>query len=110
MNKRNIVKKRKIVGRLLLLFFSLLIGVLVLITILQESSSSKSLEERFQSEQLKTRCHQIDVNCFYFEAMDKELVTLLKAFKEKYPKTQIKEIIPSGNGTFVLVSLKEQKN
>jgi hypothetical protein len=110
MNKRNIVKKRKIVGRLLLLFFSLLIGVLVLITILQESSSSKSLEERFQSEQLKTRCHQIDVNCFYFDAFDKELVTLLKAFKNQHPELQINGIFRSGNGTFVIVSSKEQKN
>jgi len=109
MNKRNIVKKRKIVGRLLLLFFSLLIGVLVLITILQESSSSKSLEERFQSKQLKTRCHQIDVNCFYFEAMDKELFVLLKAFKRQYPEFQIKDIIPSGNGTFVTFSLQKRE-
>jgi hypothetical protein len=110
MDKRNIVKRRKIVRKGLFWFFSLLIGVLVLLTILQESSSSKSLEGRFQNELLNVKCHQIDENCFYFEAMDKELFCLLKAFKRQNPKTQIKDIIPSGNGTFVLVSSKEQNN
>lgn len=109
MDKRNIVKRRKIARKVLFWFFSLLIGVLVLVTILQESSSSKSLEGRFQNELLNVKCHQIDENCFYFDAFDKELVILLKAFKEKYPEFQIKDIIPSGNGTFVTFSLQKRE-
>lgn len=105
MKKSEFLKRQKI-GKVLLSVIVLVIGLLVFIVILQPSNSP---EKRFQNELLKTKCYQVDINCFYFDAFDKELVILLKAFKEKYPKTQIKEIIPSGNGTFVLVS-SEQKN
>lgn len=67
-------------------------------------------EVRFQNKLLENRSHKIDENCFFFEAEDKELFVLLKSFKRQYPEFQIKDIIPSGNGTFVLVSLKEQNN
>lgn len=107
MNKRKVLRRKKIVGRILLLFFSLLIGVLVLISIFQGSDDP---EVRFQNELLENRYHKIDENCFYFDAFDKELVTLLKAFKRQNPELQINGIFRSGNGTFVIVSSKEQKN
>lgn len=106
MNKRNIVKKRKIVGRLLLLFFSLLIGVLVLVTMLQGSDDP---EVRFQNKLLENRSHKIDENCFFFEAIDKELFCLLKAFKNQHPELQIEGVFRSGNGSFVTFSCKEKE-
>ena len=106
MKKSEFLKRQK-VGKVLLYVIVLVIGLLVFIVILQPSNSP---EKRFQNELLNVKCHQIDENCFYFEAMDKELFCLLKAFKRQNPKTQIKDIIPSGNGTFVLVSSKEQNN
>lgn len=110
MDRNRILKTKKRAEKILFIAFFALICILLLVNGFQAFRASETPENFFQNELLKTKCHRIDDNCFFFEAMDKELVTLLKAFKEKYPKTQIKEIIPSGNGTFVLVSLKEQKN
>ena len=103
MNKRKVLRRKKIVGRILLLFF---FGVLVLISIFQGSDDP---EVRFQNELLNVKCHQIDENCFFFEAEDKELFVLLKSFKRQYPEFQIKDIIPSGNGTFVTFSLQKRE-
>lgn len=106
MNKRKILRRRKIVGRLLLLFFSLLIGVLVFVNMLQGSDDP---EVRFQNKLLENRSHKIDENCFFFDAFDKELFCLLKLFKKQHPELQIEGVFRSGNGSFVTFSCKEKE-
>ena len=107
MKKSEFLKRQKI-GKVLLSVIVLVIGLLVFIVMLQPSNSS---EKRFQNELLNVKCHQVDVNCFYFDAFDKELFCLLKAFKNQHPELQIEGIFRSGNGAFVTFSLqKREKN
>ena len=105
MKKSEFLKRQK-VGKVLLSVIVLVIGLLVFIVILQPSNSP---EKRFQNELLNVKCHQIDENCFYFEAMDKELFCLLKAFKNQHPELQIEGVFRSGNGSFVTFSCKEKE-
>lgn len=106
MDKRNIVKRRKIARKGLFWSFSLLIGVLVFVTMLQGSDDP---EVRFQNKLLENRSHKIDENCFFFDAFDKELFCLLKLFKKQHPELQIEGVFRSGNGSFVTFSCKEKE-
>ncbi len=109
MNREQILKKQKRAKKIFFSVIVLFIGVFIFLIMSQESKDSLTPELRFQREQLKTRCHQIDQKSFYFDAFDKELFCLLKAFKNQHPELQIEGVFRSGNGSFVTFSCKEKE-
>ena len=109
MNREQVLKKQKRAKKIFFSVIVLFIGIFIFLIMSQESKDSLTPELHFQSEQLKTRCHQIDDSCFYFEAFDKELFCLLKTFKKQHPELQIEGVFRSGNGTFVTFSLQKRE-